>query len=112
MAKNSAGQLDERVTFQRFTKASDGVGGYTETWATYFACAASVVPLSGKERDTASQTESPRNYRVTVRRSSETAGLKTSDRMDWRGIKMQVRFIADAGPRPLYMTIDCEAGVN
>ena len=104
--------LDERVTFERATNVSDGGGGSTLTWATYFTCAAMVEAISGRERANADQTQSPRNYRVTLRRSSETAGLTTRDRLDWRGKKMQIRFIADEGPRPLYLMLDCEAGVN
>ena len=104
--------LDERVTFERATNVSDGGGGSTLTWATYFTCAAMVEAISGRERANADQTQSPRNYRVTLWRSSETAGLTTRDRLDWRGKKMQIRFIADEGPRPLYLMLDCEAGVN
>lgn len=106
------GQLNERVTFQRLTRISDGGGGYSESWADYFSCAARVLPMSGDERATAAQTESPRDYRIMVRRCSEAAAVKTADRLLWRGAVMQIRFIADAGPTPLYLFFECQSGVN
>lgn len=114
MQKNLSqpGKLDERVTFKRYTQVSDGGGGFTNTWTNYHACAAKVKALSGSERDVAAQTQAPRNYRLWVRRCSETAGLTEADIVVWRGKAMQIRFIRDDGPRPLYMEIEAEAGVN
>jgi SPP1 family predicted phage head-tail adaptor len=107
----TAGSLDERVTFERVSRVSDGGGGGVESWATLYECWAKVTPLSGRERDNAAQTQAPRNYRVTVRVSAETLAVTEADRVMWRGAAMDIRFIADAGPRPLYLQIDCEAGV-
>lgn len=107
----TAGKRDQRVTFQRNTPVDDGQGGHTDSWATYCERWCEVKPLSGRERDMAQQTEAPRNYRLTVPRDSGTAALTAADRAVWRSKTMQIRFIADAGPSPLEMTIDCEDGV-
>lgn len=112
MKAMQSGDLDQRVTFQRRSRVSDGGGGYVETWADYHTCSAKVSALSGRERDMANQTEAPRNYRLWVRRDSKVAALTEADIVVWRGKTMQVRFIADQGPRHLYMQIDCEAGVS
>jgi SPP1 family predicted phage head-tail adaptor len=106
-----AGELNERLTFERETQASDGQGGVTVTRAALFTVWAKVAPLSGRERDMANQTESPRNYRFTVRRNSLTAGILASDVIKWRGKAFNIRFIADAGAMPLFMEIDAEDGV-
>lgn len=106
------GQLDQRVTFQRLAQVADGLGGYTQSWSDLFTCWAKVEPLRGSERLMAEQLEDPRDYRVTVRRSSDSAGVTAADRVSWRGAAMNIRFVADAGPRPLYLSFECERGVT
>lgn len=108
----TAGKRDQRVTFERFTSASDGAGGTIETWATLMQRWCSVMPLSGGERAAAQQTESPRNYRLSVPNDSGTRGLTTADRLVWEGTVMQIRFIAYPGKSELEFRIDAEAGVG
>jgi len=107
----TAGSRDQRVTFQRFTSTPDGAGGSVDTWADLISRWCEVKPLSGGERAAAQQTESPRNYRLTVPNDSGTRGLTTADRIVWEGITMQIRFIAYPGKGDLEFRIDCEAGV-
>ena len=110
--KISPGDLDQRVTIRRQFRIPDGGGGYEESWTDLAPPRwAKVKPLSGRERDVANQTESPRNYRVTMRRDSVTATITEADILVWRERDMNIRFIADAGPRPLYLTFDVELGV-
>lgn len=112
MKSPDPGKLDQRVTFQRLTQVADGLGGSTQSWADLFTCWAQVEPMRGGERLMAEQLEDPRDYRVTVRRSGDSAGVTAADRVSWRGSLLNVRFIADAGPRPLYLTFECERGVT
>jgi SPP1 family predicted phage head-tail adaptor len=108
----TAGKRDQKVRFERFTSTDDGHGGTIEQWTTLLAnrwC--HVKPLSGTERSAAQQTESPRNYRLTLPNDSGTRGLTTADRLVWGGITMQIRFIAYPGEQELEFTIDAEAGV-
>ena len=105
------GETNERNTIQRETLSDDGQGGSTRTLATLATCWAKVVPLSGKERDMANQTESPRNYRFTVRRTSETAGVLAKDLIVWRNKTMNIRFIGLNSPKELYLQIEAEDGV-
>lgn len=107
----NAGALDERITITREALTPDEIGGAVPSWSHVATVWAKVAPLSGRERDMANQTESPRNYRFTVRRSAQSAAFTTKDRLTWRGKVMNIRFIADAGPRGEYMTIDAEDGV-
>ena len=102
------GQLDERVTIQSQVRVADAGGGYAESWQDVATVWARVRPLSGRERDMGEQLESPRDYRVTIRRRSD---VTTAHRLVWRGAALNVRFVADAGPRPLYMDLDCQRGV-
>lgn len=105
------GEMNERITIQRETLADDGQGGATRTLATVAAVWAKVAPLSGRERDMANQTESPRNYRFTIRRTSETAGVLAKDLILWRGKTMNIRFIGLNSPQELFLQIDAEDGV-
>jgi SPP1 family predicted phage head-tail adaptor len=107
----TAGKRRERVTFQRFTSASDGAGGTVQTWTDLIGRYCEVKPISGGERAAAQQTESPRNYRLSVPNDSGTRALTTADRVVWEGITMQIRFIAYPGKSDLEFRIDCEAGV-
>lgn len=109
--KVGPGDLDERVTIRRQVRTPDGGGGYQESWTDLATRWAKVGPLSGRERDVANQTESPRNYRVTLRRDGVTATITEADILVWRGRDMNIRFIADGGPRRLYLVLDVELGV-
>lgn len=107
----NAGSLNERVSVMRAARVPDGVGGFTPTNNTIATIWASVLPMSGKERDMAAQTEAPRNYRITVRRSPVSLNILASDTISWRGKSMNIRFIGDTGPQAQYLTIEAEEGV-
>lgn len=105
------GMLDERVRFERYQSGDDGYGGQSITWPEIATVWAKVQPLSGRERDMASQSESPRNYRIFVRRDSITAAITPKDRAVWRGKNMNIRFVADKGPRAQFLEMEAEEGV-
>lgn len=107
----NAGALDERITVSRETLVADGQGGNTVTLTTVGVFHANVKVLSGRERDMANQTESPRDYRFTIRRSTLSGTIRADDKITWRNKVMNIRFITDQGPRMPYMMIDAEAGV-
>ena len=44
-----AGQLDQRVTVERFSRTEDELGQPIESWAPLFTCWAAVEPLTGRE---------------------------------------------------------------
>lgn len=102
------GQLDQRVTIQQESRVEDEGGGAVVTWVDVATVWAEVKPLSGRERLHGQQLESRINYRVTIRRRSD---ITAAMRLVWRGQAMQIRAIPDAGPRALYLTLDCESGV-
>jgi SPP1 family predicted phage head-tail adaptor len=102
------GRLDQRVTLERRSRVADGAGGGADAWTAVAELWAAVAPISGRERTQARQVESPALYRVTIR---PRADLTTADRFVWQGRRLNVRFVADPGPRPLYLTCDCETGV-
>lgn len=99
------GSMDQRIELQRATRTPDGGGGHTEEWVTYATVWASVRPMSGRERYHAQQTQASANYRIKL---YNRADIDPADRILWRGRVLNIRFLADAGPRDLYLTIDAE----
>lgn len=101
-----AGMLNQRITVQGVVRISDGGGGYEETWANIVTCWAQVQPLAGLERLTAAQQESTTDYRVTIRWRE---GLTAEMRVLWRGYRLDVNAIADAGPQAGFIALDCRS---
>lgn len=62
-----AGQLDQRVTVERFTSTQDELGQPIETWAPLFTCWAAVEPLTGREYLAAAALVSEVTARIRMR---------------------------------------------
>lgn len=107
----NAGKLREKITVTRELLASDGAGGVTVSWVTLGTFSACVEPISGRERDMASQTESPRNYRFILRHSTESASILAKDKITWRGKAFNIRFVAIPDQITQFLRIDAEEGV-
>lgn len=112
-APRGAGDLDERVVFERPTRVPDGAGGGPRVWTPLHdgTVAAKVAVLSGRERLMGDQIEAPRSHRIWVRRSPLSVGLTAADRVVWRGQPMNIRFVGDGGPRAAFVALDAESGV-
>jgi SPP1 family predicted phage head-tail adaptor len=107
-----AGDLDDRIAVYRQTRVKDAIGGNVITWNKIADFRAHVKPMSGRERDHAAQTIAPRNYRITVRKSSKSDGISQDDRILWRGTAMLIRFIGANGARPMYIELEAEERVQ
>jgi SPP1 family predicted phage head-tail adaptor len=62
-----AGQLDQRVTVERFTSTQDELGQPIESWAPLFTCWAAVEPLTGREYLAAQAAVSEVTARIRMR---------------------------------------------
>lgn len=71
-------KMDKRVAIQSRSLASDGQGGFTETWATDATVWAYVRPYRGRERPQAGQTQTPVTHKITTR---YRAGVTTKQRL-------------------------------
>ena len=100
--------LDERVTFQRKTLVQNEYGTLVETADDIATVWASVKAKVGNELDRGQQTQATSNYLVTIRNRTD---LTESDVIVWRSHELNIRFIRDSGPRPLYLEIEAERGV-
>src|SRR5690554_4826665 len=111
MARARAGQLTERVTFQKEVTVPDGGGGSVKTWQDVATCWAQVRPLRGSERAQFGAIQAPANYRIAIRRRTD---IDESMRVVWSGHPEpgQIRFIAREGTREQFVLLDIEFAAN
>lgn len=102
------GELTERITFYREQSVSDGMGGTTAGWISLGPVWALVRPMSGGERERAQRVSAESNYLIVVR---NRADLTEKDIAEWRGRRLNLRFIKYRGPRALFLEIEAEMGV-
>lgn len=107
----NAGDLSEKIAIQREVRTEDGYGGETIAWSQIASLWASVEPLSGRERNMADQTESPRDYRFIVRRSTVSAAIQAKDKIVWRGREFNIDFVAIPDLRSQFLRIDAKEGI-
>ena len=103
------GQMDQRVTIQRSTAASDGIGGLTLTWGAYRSVWAKLTSYPRKAgesmiegRVTATQIVGLRIYTIP--------DLTEKDRVLWNGRLLGIRSVIIGSTRSLFMDLICEAG--
>lgn len=107
-----AGDLRERIAFDRPRAASDGMGNAVGAWSEAFAVAAQRVPLRGGEEVMAARLESRQPFILRVRRSSQTLTITAS----WRardarsGAVYNIRTISDPDGRREWLDVLVEQG--
>lgn len=114
MPKNStgAGQLIERVAFDKKGTALDGLGGTGAAWVEQFQCRAGYTHLRGGETVLAARLEGTHTIVIRVRSSTETRTITT----DWRtrdvrtGKVYNVRDITPTEDR-MFLDILAQSGV-
>tara|TARA_R110000772_G_scaffold15211_6_gene44179 strand:- start:24 stop:368 length:345 start_codon:yes stop_codon:yes gene_type:complete len=106
----NSGMLREPVTFQRQTRASDGAGGQTQTWATISGAPsrAYVRAASGSERFASDRVEATVRLKLVTRYNS---GLLESDRVVIRNKAHNIRFINNVEFRNQWLEILVDGGV-
>ena len=106
------GALDQRITFERATRSADGIGGTTRTWAdltTNPTVWANVVAKSGMEAMVNDRVTATFVSVFTIRNRSD---ITEKDRIDWGGVKYNIRGIRKEGAREEYLKIEAERGVQ
>lgn len=69
--------MKHRVKLQSVSQATDGQGGFTETWADEAIIWAAIEPIKGYERYQAQQVQTPVTHKLTIRYRS---GVTTKKR--------------------------------
>ena len=60
------GQFRDQITFQYFTRTSDGAGGFTQTWVDDLTVWAKVTPLTTQEGIEAGQSAENNPFRIWI----------------------------------------------
>jgi SPP1 family predicted phage head-tail adaptor len=107
----SAGQLDQRITFQANTATPDGMGGNTKAWANFATTPtvwAGVKAGRGNEGMDEGGTVASGLWLFTIR---YRADVNEVDRLLWRGEPYNIRNVKRTSQRDLLVVIEAERGV-
>jgi SPP1 family predicted phage head-tail adaptor len=107
-----AGDLKEIITVLREGRTQDEIGGWVIAWQSLGSFHAQITPMKGQMQDHAGQTETPRYYRITLRKSSRSTAITANDRIKWRERVMRIEFIAENGATPLFLMLEAEEAVH
>lgn len=106
-----AGEADQRITFQRFAKTADGIGGLVQAWANVPQTPtvwAKVTPRLGGESMENGRVAATSVATFTVRYREDVA---ETDRILWRGEPWNIRRVMRRSERGQWLDIDAERGV-
>lgn len=92
--RTALGEWRERIVFQKSTLGNDEAGNHVLSWEDFYACAAYVNNLSGKEYWEAAQVNAQAEVYFLVRYCSEVAGMDTEHyRILFRGQIYNITFL-------------------
>ncbi len=86
-----AGDLRDKVIFQREERVSDGMGGWETTEKTIATAWASVKVPASKDGVVAMKDTEIRSHVVRVRQNAETLAVRINDFCLWRDWKLSVK---------------------
>jgi len=75
------GSLNKRVLIQAPTKAGDGMGGFTETWADQATVSAAIWPVSANEQIKSMGVTMTMSHRIRIRYRSD---IRSSWRLKYK----------------------------
>lgn len=101
-----AGQLDQRVTVERFSRTEDELGQPIESWAPLFTCWAAVEPLTGREYLAAQAAVSEVTARIRMR---FRPWMTAQDRVIHNGTIYQIESLIDVRSENRELVLMCKA---
>ncbi len=101
-----AGDLDQRVTVERFTATYDELGQPIETWAPLFTCWAAVEPLTGREYLAAQAAVSEVTARIRMR---FRPWMTAQDRVIHNGTTYGIESLVDVRSDHRELVLMCKA---
>jgi SPP1 family predicted phage head-tail adaptor len=102
-------ELRHRIKFQSLSRASDGQGGWTETWTDHAEVWAKIVPKSARERFFSQQVQPTISHEVSIR---SLDGLTSEMRIFFDDRIFQIHGIRRENEERWFMILDCEEGVG
>lgn len=96
------GRMDRRITIERKTRVSDGMGGYTESWGELATVWAEIRPLGAREVWDAMRVSAETRFRVRIRWRGDSNGAPyytSADRVIWQGRTYGIEQVVEIGRR-------------
>lgn len=109
----NAGQLRDRIRFERRQNVDDGYGNLTGRWVTRATdIRAKIEPAKGGEVTRADRLVGISNFDIHVRSSSNTEGLTTGDRAvnERTGEVYDIKWARSLDERRRWVTLVCTSG--
>ena len=108
-----AGDLRDRLRFERRQKVADGAGNFQADWRKEFDRAANIKPLVGGETVIADRLQGVQPAVLTVRYDASTIRVTP----DWRAVDCrtgeiyQIKSVVDQDRKRAWLTMMAQAGV-
>ena len=103
-----SGDLKHPVTVERETQVDDGAGGFTSSWATLATVWCAIENPNGRERMEDQRLISETNKVFICRYRTD---IQTTDRINWRGVLYNIRWIRNIDERDTWLRIMADGGV-
>ena len=101
-----SGDLNQRVTVERFTSTEDELGQPIESWAPLFTCWAAVEPLTGREYLAAQAAVSEVTAKIRMR---FRPWMTAQDRVIHNGITYGIQSVIDVRSEHRELHLMCKA---
>ena len=111
--KYSAGDLQAKITIQRKTRVSDGMGGFTTSWDTIGTPYAKWSALSGAEAYRAQRINPSIKVKAVIRFKGDSYGApyySPADRVTYRGREYSIASVIDADDRQEWLELSLAEG--
>jgi SPP1 family predicted phage head-tail adaptor len=107
----AARDMDQRITIQHLTRASDLAGGWTETWGNLATCWAAVrsKPAGEKMEDGRMNARTINAFTIW---NDACPTVAENDRILWNDETWNIRGVYRSGTGVLTVQLDAERGVN
>lgn len=103
----SVGRLRYKVALQSAAGASDGAGGYTESWSTIANLFADIRPTGGDEAYRQGKVQDKVTHRIYIRYRSD---IKTSYRISYDSRIFNIQSILNLDERDRWLELTCSEG--
>jgi SPP1 family predicted phage head-tail adaptor len=107
----TASAMDQQITLQSFTTATDRLGGKARAWANYAEDATPWADVKARALREATAEGGVSASGTYVFKIYNRTDIKEADRIIWGGEYFNIRGIRREGVQSLFLLIDAERGV-
>jgi SPP1 family predicted phage head-tail adaptor len=103
--KPYTGRMNEKITIQRFTRSSDGAGGFVQAYQDVATVFADITPTKATEGQINNASISFVAYKMIVRYSSNTEAIDTSMRIVYNGDNYRIQSVLNMDEADRFLEI-------